>query len=200
MKRGAVVAMCGGVILGVAYLGLPSVVDAVIKWSEWRDEKARQPRFSRYSAPSPSPLQPGLGSFEDLDEVRLLYLRSFHDGIEVSVRRDRYKPHQLAMLSAIVTRTTREKSEVVHSIEKSVPHSVFDELKSYILRQDVMQRSLAEADGGMDGSTWYLEGRKGDFIVRHRRWSPWESDPTFVAIGKRFLEIADIRIPEDELY
>ena len=207
MKKVLIASGVGAALTAVAYLGFPSALDALMKWREYdaqekwhQDELDRRPRFSKIAAPTPAPLQPGLDFFQNIDEVRLLYSRSFHDEIEISIRRPYIRPDAAAELSVVVTRSTRTERKVVHSFEKKVSDEVFEEVRKYILRQDLIRKSALSGEIlRLDGATWILEGRKGDFIIQHRRWSP-QDDPEFLAIGKRLLILAEIKLSDEDFY
>ena len=94
-------------MIAVAYLGFPAALNALLKWQLHQEELDRRPRYSKIAAPTPSQLQPGLDFFQDIDEVRLLYLRSFHDEIEIRIYRPYMQPNAAAELSAVITRSTR---------------------------------------------------------------------------------------------
>lgn len=87
----------------------------------------------------------------------------------------------------------------MRTVEKKVSDEVFDEVRQYVLRQDLIYASVSGGRIGLDGATWYLEGRKGDFVIRHIRWSP-SNDSEFLAIGKRMLTLAEIELRDEDFY
>jgi len=150
----------------------------------------------------PSALQPGLQFFTDIDEVRFVCSRSFHGEIEIVVRRPYHSPQAPPELRATINTPGKKPSdsETKHT-EKKISEELFAELRSYVTRKDLIEHSLVESPVSTDGSLWILEGRKGDFVISHRRLNPlYGSDAAFVAIGMRLLDIADISIPKKELY
>jgi hypothetical protein len=139
----------------------------------------------------------------DIDEVRFVCSRSFHDEIEIVVKRPSWEPSGAPMLIATIYPVPRWRGEKREPIElkKKISEEIFAELRNYVTRQDLIEHSLTESPISTDGSMWLLEGRKGDFVIQHRRLNPVDApDTAFVAIGKRFLGLADISIPKKELY
>lgn len=111
----------------------------------------------------PSRLQPGLQFFVDIDEVRFVCSRSFHDEIEIVVKRPNWEPSRAPMLVATIYPVPRWQGEKREPIEvkKKISEEVFTELRNYVTRQDLIEHSLTESPISTDGSMWPLEGRKG---------------------------------------
>lgn len=150
-----------------------------------------------------SALQPGLAFFSDLDEVKFTCYRSFDGSIEIAVRKpflQKEKPPELYAIQRLPGKGPDGMPRIQEK-RKTVSEEVFRELQSLVLRQDLIDRSLLGSEVSTDGSTWLLEGKKGDFVISHRRLNPvYMKDKIYVVIGFRFLELADITIPDDKLY
>lgn len=147
----------------------------------------------------------GLVMFKDLEYVKFSLHRAFHEYIEITAFP--HQPYQLDSSAFLQidrkfhdgeSREQHERTEVEISIEE------FLELESFMTRQDVFEVSYIGTDmATTDGSWWVLEGKKKDLVIQHRRRNPLNSsypEPVIVAIGLRFLELAKIRIPKDEIY
>jgi len=50
--------------------------------------------------------------------------------------------------------------------------------------------------GGKDGARWIIEGRSGRYHVVDR----WSDGDDVVAVGRIFLELAQLNIPEEDIY
>ena len=150
-----------------------------------------------------SQLQPGLEFFKDLDEVRFVCDRAFDGSVEITVRKPyllKGKPPELFCVQRFPGEGPDGKPRIEEKT-KIVSEEVFRELQDFVLRQDMIDRSLPGSPVSTDGSMWLLEGTKGDFVISHRRLNPiYLKDKTCVAIGLRFFELAGIEIPECKLY
>jgi len=200
MRRAFWISAAGVVLLASGYFGF-------LPLFRYLDARAnRKPEMRRLTLhdvgrPPSSSSAPGLAFIREFDEIRFLYLRSFDPQIEIIVRRPSLKKDKPPLLRASVVQQRMPEGQGISTSEKEISEKVYRELTAYVLREDLIERSLVEREGGADGSTWILEGRKGQFIVRHVRWCPpYYGDKTFVAIGKRFLELAEIKIPDEKFY
>lgn len=153
--------------------------------------------FRSASAPTPQPAPvKASGYFTDADSVSFIYERSFHERIFVSAYR----------LSAGDAAGTWIRSEIGEresrrEAKRRISEEEYRELCGLVLRSDLFESSRSQDGGaGLDGSTWWLEATKGSLSVRHHRWSPLGRDYLIASAGKRFLEVAGIVIPPDELY
>ena len=200
MKRIARIFAIGAALLLVGYFGFPRL----FRYLDDREHRRHLPpeiTLRNVGRPPSSSLQPGLSFFQDIDEVRFVYSRSFDGGIEITVRRPYLRPKDPPVLDATISQPSKPEAERYIHTEKIISEEIFTELRGFVVRQDLIERSIVEPVGGADGSTWILEGKKGEFAVRHVRWCPQSrGDKVFVAIGKRFLDLAEIKIPDDKFY
>lgn len=149
--------------------------------------------------------EPGLVEFRDLDEVKFTYLRAFHDKIEISAfsQGPNWKNPEpyIETTRTSYSRGPDQPPKIEYSSEQ-ITAELFEELAAFVTREDMFDISYAGTDiGYTDGSWWILEGRKKDLVIEHRRRCPLQiPEKKIIAIGLRFLEIADIDIATDEIY
>ena len=199
MKRHLWIIGVGALLMVSAYFGYPALFERFGSYA------ARQYRSPRERLGDVGPIyrcaqQPGLAFFTDLDEVKFTFYLRF-DSIEITARKPYRKKESLLVAVQRFPENGPDGQPRVERSEKLISPEVFLELQQLVLRQDLIDRSLVGHDIACDGSSWILEGRKGDFVISHYRESPVVTkDKIYVAIGLRFLELADIKIPDDKLY
>lgn len=142
------------------------------------------------------------------ETYRLVWLRSFHQPVAIQIARsgnrfalDVITSNEARLSGKPLMRLHRQLGEAdwsrivaglstldfwnLHSGDKQAGHFV---------KNDATEEIIVTA--GKDGARWIIEGRAGRYHVIDR----WSDADDVIAVGRIFIELAQLDIPEEDIY
>ncbi|MEZ6030980.1 MAG: hypothetical protein R3C46_14705 [Hyphomonadaceae bacterium] len=142
------------------------------------------------------------------ETYRLVWLRSFHQPVAIQIDRsgNRYTldvaTSNEARLSGkplqrIHRQLTKDDwSRIVAGLERidfwTLPSS--DQVSGFFAEDE--SGDIIVTSAGKDGAEWIIEGRAGHYHAVDR----WSDVEDFVAVGRIFIDLAQLNVPEDDIY
>jgi hypothetical protein len=142
------------------------------------------------------------------ETYRLVWLRSFHDPVAIQIDRsgERYtldvvSPDEIRLSGKPLKRVQRqltqeEWSRITAGLQKidfwALPAN--SEESGYFMTDDGSDQIVVTA--GKDGARWIIEGRAGRYHVIDR----WSDADDVIAVGRIFIDLANLNIPEEDIY
>lgn len=163
------------------------------------DPERQRGREAWYSRMLRAMNEPSLscGPTEATEEYRFLWLRTFHRPIAVRVWNGAGGPHLIAIQTT--GRGGYEPGGVEKQVRKALSqedwHTVVASVKSARLWSTPTE---IEQRAGLDGAQWIVEGRRAGRYIVEDVWAPPDGGDR--QLGLRFLHLAGMPIPNDELY
>lgn len=142
------------------------------------------------------------------ETYRLVWLRSFHQPVAIQVARsgERYTLDLVTSNEARISgkplqrmqrQLTKDQwSRITTGLQKidfwTLPPNI--EEAGYFVTDDGSEMIVVTA--GKDGASWIIEGRAGRYHVIDR----WSDADDVIAVGRIFIDLANLNIPEEDIY
>jgi len=141
------------------------------------------------------------------ETYRLVWLRSFHQPVSIQIGRSGLR-YTLDVTTPHETRLSGKPLQLIH---RDLTNDEWSRITTGLTRIDfwAMPSSMEEAgnfwkDGAdevivtahKDGANWIIEGRADRYHVIDR----WSDADDVIAVGRIFLDLSGLNIPEDDIY
>jgi len=132
------------------------------------------------------------GPFKDREAYRLLFIAAFRHPVAIRINDS---ANSIVLESTEMSGTAGGDGSGLVFEHKRIQLNERDwkELKSAIAASMFWNTTPTSSEGGVDGDTWIIEGRKGEEYHAATRWNPQAT--SFGNLGRLFFRLAGLTFP-----